>query len=141
MNNKEFIAALSAEMGYPASTTQRLVSTILDGMGDAFQEGEGVRVENLGTFETRKKLERIIFNPSTQQRMLVPPKIVLGFRPNAELKEALKKKMEEKDIKKTTDNNIVKQASNDDKNIEDKSKGVNIIIKKVTANKKKGNKK
>ena len=122
MNNKEFIAALSAEMGYPASTTQRLVSTILDGMGDAFQEGECVRVENLGTFETRKKLERIIFNPSTQQRMLVPPKIVLGFR-------------------KTTDNTTVKQASNDDKNIEDKSKGVNKIIKRVTANKKKGNKK
>ena len=73
--------------------------------------------------------------------MLVPPKIVLGFRPNAELKEALKKKMEEKDIKKTTDNTTVKQASNDDKNIEDKSKGVNKIIKRVTASKKKGNKK
>lgn len=108
MNNKEFIAALSAEMGYPASTTQRLVSTILDGMGDAFQEGDGVKIENLGVFETRKKLERIIVNPSTQQRMLVPPKIVLGFKPNAELKEALKKKKAEKHTNKPVGKNTNK---------------------------------
>lgn len=134
MNNKEFIAALSAEMGYPASTTQRLVSTILDGMGDAFQEGDGVRIENLGTFETRKKLERIIFNPSTQQRMLVPPKIVLGFKPNAELKEALKKKKAEKDGKTAADNNNSKQSTKDNKN-----RGKKETAKKT--NKEKANKK
>ena len=42
-------------------------------------------------FEIKKKLERIMVNPSTQQRMLVPPKLVLNFKPAPTLKEKVKK--------------------------------------------------
>lgn len=36
-------------------------------------------------------MERVIVNPVTKQRMLVPPKLVLGFRPSAGIKDKLKK--------------------------------------------------
>lgn len=90
MNNKEFIAELSERTGYSMKDTQRLVNNIVNAMGDAFQEDNSVLVPNFGIFEAKKKLERVIVNPSTGQRMLVPPKLVLNFKPNQTWKDKLK---------------------------------------------------
>ena len=90
MNNKEFIAELASRTGFSVKDTQTLVNNIVNAMGDAFQEDNAVLVPNFGTFEAKKKMERIIVNPATQQRMLVPPKLVLNFKPNQTLKEKLK---------------------------------------------------
>ena len=90
MNNKEFIAELAERAGYTAKDTQKLVNNLIDAMGDAFQENNAVLVPNFGVIETKKKMERIIVNPSTGQRMLVPPKLVLSFRPNQTWKDKLK---------------------------------------------------
>jgi len=90
MNNKEFIAELAERTGYTAKNTQRLVDNIINAMGDAFLEDKGVVVPNFGSFETKKKMERIIVNPATGQRMLVPPKLVLNFKPNQTWKDKLK---------------------------------------------------
>jgi DNA-binding protein HU-beta/integration host factor subunit alpha len=38
----------------------------------------------------KKKMERVMVNPSTGQRMLVPPKLVLNFKPNGSWKEHIK---------------------------------------------------
>jgi DNA-binding protein HU-beta/integration host factor subunit alpha len=67
-----------------------LAGNLIDAMGDAFQEDNSILVPNFGVFETKKKMERIIVNPATGQRMLVPPKLVLGFKPNQTWKDKLK---------------------------------------------------
>lgn len=90
MNNKEFVAELSDRLGYKNDQTQKLLLHVLNAMGDSFQEGDAVQIPNFGTFEVKKKLERIIVNPNGQ-RMLVPPKLVLGFKPNNLWKEKIKK--------------------------------------------------
>ena len=95
MNNKEFIAELSRRTGYSQENTQKLVRTVIDGMVSCFETGESVALPNFGTFEVKKRLERIMVNPSTKQRMLVPPKLVLNFRPIASIKEKLKSGGEE----------------------------------------------
>jgi DNA-binding protein HU-beta/integration host factor subunit alpha len=59
-------------------------------MGDHFQEGDSVLIPTFGTFEVKKKLERVMVNPSTGLRMLVPPKLVLNFKPNISWKERIK---------------------------------------------------
>ena len=48
-------------------------------------------VPDFGTFELKKRMERIVVNPSTGQRMLVPPKIVLNFKPATSVKNKMKK--------------------------------------------------
>jgi DNA-binding protein HU-beta/integration host factor subunit alpha len=90
MNNKEFIAELAERTGYTAKDTQKLASNLIDAMGDAFQEDNAILVPNFGVFETKKKMERVMVNPSTGQRMLVPPKLVLSFKPNQTWKDKLK---------------------------------------------------
>ena len=90
MNNKEFIAELAERMGYSTKNTQTLVNNVINAMGDAFLEDNAVLVPNFGVFETKKKMERVIVNPATGQRMLVPHKLVLNFKPNQTWKAQLK---------------------------------------------------
>lgn len=71
--------------------TQRMVTTVIDTMSDGFQMGKAFSVKDFGTFEIKKKMERIMVNPATQQRLLVPPKLVLNFKPDPSLKSKLRK--------------------------------------------------
>lgn len=91
MNNKEFIAELSRRMGYTQDNTQSLVRNVIDAMATTFDEGENVFIPNFGTFEVKKRLERIMVNPSTRQNIIVPPKLLLNFKPVAAIKEEIKK--------------------------------------------------
>ena len=91
MNNKEFIAELAQRCGYTQENTQTYVRTLLESMALKFDKGEEVAIPTFGTFEIKKRVERILVNPSTGKRMMVPPKLVLNFRPIASVKEKLKK--------------------------------------------------
>lgn len=90
MNNKEFVAELAQQTGYTQDDTQKLVRKVIDAMLTEFEDGEVVAIPNFGTFEVKKRMERVVVNPTTKKRQLVPPKLVLGFRPVAAVKEKLK---------------------------------------------------
>ena len=38
-----------------------------------FEEGEQVTIPDFGTFEVKKRLERVVVNPLTKKRQLDPP--------------------------------------------------------------------
>ena len=59
-------------------------------MTQELQDGNNIAIQGFGTFEVKKKLERISINPATQQRMLIPPKLVLTYKPSVTLKEKFK---------------------------------------------------
>jgi DNA-binding protein HU-beta/integration host factor subunit alpha len=90
MTNKDFIAQLAQRTGYSSEDTQKMVNAVVEKMGDHFQEDDAVLIPTFGTFEVKKKMERIMVNPSTGQRMLVPPKLVLNFKPNQTWRDKLK---------------------------------------------------
>ena len=90
MKNKDFIRFLSETTGEHQKSSQILVNNIVTAMSDAFVMDNSVIVPNFGVFETKKKMERVIVNPSSGQRMLVPPKLVLTFKPNQTWKDKLK---------------------------------------------------
>jgi len=91
MNNKEFISTLGQQEGLTARDTQMLVNHLVAELSTQFENGNVLTVQNFGQFEVKKKLERVVVNPSTGQRMLVPPKLVLGFKTAAQLKNRLQK--------------------------------------------------
>lgn len=90
MNNRSFISELAKRLDKTADETQMLTYSLVDTMNEAFQEGDVVSVNNFGTFEVKKRLERVMVSPTTKKRMLVPPKLVLAFKPAASIKERLK---------------------------------------------------
>ena len=90
MNNKEFIADLATRLDEKAKETQRLASIFSTVFVESLEEGNSLSIQSFGTFEVKKKLERIVTNPTNKQRMLVPPKLALSFKPSNILKDKIK---------------------------------------------------
>ena len=91
MNNKEFIAQLATKTGFTQTDSQRMVRTLIREMKHHLEDGDPIQINGFGSFKVTERLERIVVTPGTQQRMLVPPKLVLNFKPIASIKENLKK--------------------------------------------------
>lgn len=90
MNNKEFTSELSKRLGYTQKETSELISSFLSCMTEQLEDGNVITIQGFGTFEVKKKVERISVSPTTKQRMLVPPKLVLAYKPSILLKEKFK---------------------------------------------------
>ena len=90
MNNKEFTSELAERLGYTIKDTSELMNSLLSSMTQELEEGNVIAIQGFGSFEVKKKAERISINPASKQRMLVPPKLVLTYRPSTLLKEKFK---------------------------------------------------
>ena len=90
MNNKEFTSELAERLGYTIKDTSELMGALLSSMTQELEEGNVIAVQGFGSFEVKKKAERISINPASKQRMLVPPKLVLSYRPSNTLKDKFK---------------------------------------------------
>jgi DNA-binding protein HU-beta len=67
-----------------------MILSLVEVMTEQWQNNDSILIQNFGSFEIKKKLERISVNPVTKQRLLVPPKLVLTFRPSNVLKDKFK---------------------------------------------------
>ena len=90
MNNKEFTSELSRRLGYTLKDTSELVTSLLSDMTRQLEEGNTISIQGFGTFEVKKKAERISVNPTNGKRYLVPPKLVPVFKPSSAMKGRLK---------------------------------------------------
>ena len=90
MNNKEFTSELAERLGYTIKDTSELMNSLLSSMTQELEEGNLIAIQGFGSFEVKKKAERISINPASKQRMLVPPKLVLSYRPSNTLKDKFK---------------------------------------------------
>ncbi|MGN0086289.1 MAG: HU family DNA-binding protein [Alloprevotella sp.] len=90
MNNKDFLTALGSRLDIPAAEAKQLTEAFINAMADHLDEGAALAVQGFGTFEIKKKLERIVVNPTTKQRQLVPPKLAVSFKPSPVLKEKIR---------------------------------------------------
>ena len=52
--------------------------------------GELISFQGFGSFELKRKEERLSVHPSTKERTLVPPKLVVNFKQSSTLKVKLK---------------------------------------------------
>ncbi len=89
MNNKEFVTELARRTGTTVKDASSLMAAFTAELTAHLEEEATVAITGFGNFEVKKKLERVVINPSTKQRMLVPPKMVLNFKPSNTLKEKL----------------------------------------------------
>ena len=87
MNNKEFINALATRLQQNPKTVKQHVEALVDALANMLDEGATLNVQGFGTYEVKKKKERIIVHPMSKQRQLVPPKLVIAFKPSPTLKD------------------------------------------------------
>lgn len=90
MNNKNFIAELSRRIGRSVDETQMLTYSLVDSMNEAFQDGDAVVVNNFGTFEVKKRMERVMVSPTTKRRCWCRPNLCLPSNQLHPLRKNLK---------------------------------------------------
>lgn len=91
MTYKEFITELAERNGITVKEAQQLVDCLTETMADTLDEGDTITIQGFGNYEVKKKMERIIINPTTKQRQLIPPKLAVAFKPSNVLKDKIKK--------------------------------------------------
>lgn len=91
MNNKDLVALLAQRIGSTQQNTQKMLLTLTESLLSEVEQNESVQVQGFGTFEVKKRMERILVNPSSGKKMLVPPKLVLSFKPAFAWKESWQK--------------------------------------------------
>lgn len=90
MDHRTFLETLSQRVNAGKEETAEMVTSLCQVMTDAVLEGDTVTFPGFGSFEPRKRIERIALHPSTGKRMLIPPKITLTFRPSTLLKQKVR---------------------------------------------------
>ncbi|MCH4155059.1 MAG: HU family DNA-binding protein [Muribaculaceae bacterium] len=90
MDNKELIDIVAKRM----DRSPRDVAKLLEALSTTLIEKCGgldiVAIPGFGSFEPKKKLERVTVNPASGKKMLIPPKISLTFKPSTILKSRLR---------------------------------------------------
>lgn len=87
MNNKDYLARMSERLDMSSKEVAQLTSAFVSEVAEKLDEGRTLTVTGFGAFEVKKKMERIVVNPATRQRMLVPPKLAVSFKAAPALKD------------------------------------------------------
>lgn len=90
MDNKSLVTELAKRIDKNPKEVSLLIDGFISVLKDKCEDMDSIAIPGFGTFESKKKLERIVVNPSTGKRMLIPPKISLAFKPSAILKSKLR---------------------------------------------------
>lgn len=86
MTHKELVGELAEKLGITQAKASEQLDALVDILCTNLAEGNSIAFQGFGLFETKKKMERIIVNPTTKQRFLIPPKITVSYRPSSNLR-------------------------------------------------------
>ena len=91
MNKAELINAVAASAEVSKKEAEAVVSAALDAITAALQEGDKVQLVGFGSFEVKKRAERIGRNPKTKESIKIPASSVPVFKAGKALKDAVAK--------------------------------------------------
>ena len=91
MDNRTLIDTLSKRLDISGEEVGELIDGLTSCLGESGAELDSVIVPGFGTFEPKKRLERVALHPASGKKLLVPPKIVMSFKAVAGLKQRVNK--------------------------------------------------
>ncbi len=90
MTKKEIVKTISEEIGLTQLKTKEIVQKTFDAIVDTLVEEKRIELRNFGVFEVKKRAARKARNPRTGQRVDVPEKFVVTFKPGKEMEERVR---------------------------------------------------
>lgn len=92
MTKKEIVRTISEEIGLTQLKTKEIVQKTFDAIVETLVEDPEHRIElrNFGVFEVKKRAARKARNPRTGEKVLVPEKFVVTFKPGKEMEERVR---------------------------------------------------
>ncbi|MEO2049360.1 MAG: HU family DNA-binding protein [Pirellulales bacterium] len=87
MTKKEIVKTISEEIGLTQLKTKEIVQKTFDAIVDTLVEDMRIELRNFGVFEVKKRAARKARNPRTGEKVFVPEKFVVTFKPGKEMEE------------------------------------------------------
>ena len=87
MTKKEMARAIAEEMGLTQLQVQGVVRRVFDGITQTLVREGRIELRNFGVFAVRQRKPRKARNPRTGERVKVPAKLVVTFKPGREMEE------------------------------------------------------
>ena len=95
MTKKEIVKTISDEIGLTQLKTKEIVQKTFDAIVETLVEEGRIELRNFGVFEVKKRAARKARNPRTGDKVYVPEKFVVTFKPGKEMEERVRQ-LEEK---------------------------------------------
>jgi integration host factor subunit beta len=90
VTKKEITKAIADEVGVTGAVAAEVVQRVFDGIIDVLETRGRIELRNFGVFEVRKRRARQARNPRTGERVSVPEKMVVTFKPGREMEERVR---------------------------------------------------
>lgn len=90
MTKKEIVKTISEEIGMTQLRTKEIVQKTFDAIVETLVQDGRIELRNFGVFEVKKRAARKARNPRTGQRVDVPEKFVVTFKPGKEMEEKVR---------------------------------------------------
>jgi nucleoid DNA-binding protein len=96
VTKKEIVKTISEEIGLTQLKTKEIVQKTFDAIVETLVEDGRIELRNFGVFEVKKRAARKARNPRTGDRVDVPEKYVVTFKPGKEMEERVRLLEEQK---------------------------------------------
>ena len=90
MTKKEIVKTISEEIGLTQLKTKEIVQKTFDAIVEALVTEGRIELRNFGVFEVKPRAARKARNPRTGDKVLVPAKNVVTFKPGKEMEERVR---------------------------------------------------
>ena len=90
MTKKEIVKAISDEIGLTQLKTKEIVQKTFDAIVETLMTEMRIELRNFGVFEVKKRAARKARNPRTGDKVFVPAKYVVTFKPGKEMEEQVR---------------------------------------------------
>lgn len=90
MTKKEIVKQISEKIGLTQLKTKEIVQLTFDAIVDTLIEDTRIELRNFGVFQVKKRKARKARNPRTGEKVDVPPKNVVTFKPGKEMEERVR---------------------------------------------------
>ncbi len=90
MTKKEIVKTISDEIGLTQLKTKEIVQKTFDAIVETLVTEGRIELRNFGVFEVKKRAARKARNPKTGDKVDVPEKYVVTFKPGKEMEERVK---------------------------------------------------
>ncbi|RUL81422.1 HU family DNA-binding protein [Tautonia sociabilis] len=91
MTKKEIVKKISEEIGLTQLKTKDIVQRTLDEIIKTLVEEGRIELRNFGVFEVKRRAPRKARNPRTGDKVSVPAKNVVTFKPGKEMEELVRR--------------------------------------------------
>ena len=91
MTKKEIVKKISEDIGLTQLKTKDIVQRTLDAIIETLVTEGRIELRNFGVFEVKRRAPRKARNPRTGDKVYVPSKNVVTFKPGKEMEELVRK--------------------------------------------------